>query len=70
MEKAKKLLEKVERLIEENEYNMVKLNGVSCSRSDLETLKMILKYFLTYQNYGNYMLIGNIREILTKNGLI
>lgn len=70
MEKAKKLLKKVEKLIEENEYNTVKLNGISCSRSDLETLKMILKFFLIHRNFGNFMLIGNVREILSKNGLI
>jgi len=70
MEKAKKLLEKVERLIDENEYNTVKLNGISCSRSDLEILAMILKYFLSYGNYGDYMIMGNIKEILSKNSLI
>lgn len=70
MERAEKLLNKIEKLIDENEYNTVKLNGISCSRSDLETLEMILKYFLTHGTYGNYKLIGNIKEVLSKNSLI
>ena len=68
--KARKLLKKVERLIEENEYNLVKLNGISCSRADLEVLEMILKYFINNGNYGNYMLCGEVKEVLSKNGLI
>ena len=68
--KAKKLLKKVERLIEENEYNLVKLSGISCSRADLEVLEMILEHFINNGNYGNYMVIGEVREILTKNDLI
>ena len=68
--KAKNLLKKVERLIEENEYNLVKLNGISCSRADLEVLEMILEHFINNGNYGNYMVIGEVREVLTKNGLI
>ena len=68
--KARKLLKKVERLIEKNEYNLVKLNGVNCSRADLEALEMILKYFINNGNYGNYMLFGEVKEILSKNGLI
>ena len=68
--KAKKLLKKVEKLIEENEYNLVKLNGVNCSRADLEVLEMVLEHFIDNGNYGNYMLFGEVREILSKNGLI
>ena len=68
--KARKLLKKVERLIEENEYNLVKLNGVNCSRADLEVLEMVLKHFINNGNYGNYMLFGEVKEILSKNGLI
>lgn len=68
--KAKKLLKKVEKLIEENEYNLVKLNGISCSRADLEVLEMILEHFINNGNYGNYMVIGEVREVLTKNDLI
>ena len=68
--KARKLLKKVEKLIEENEYNLVKLNSVNCSRADLETLEIVLKYFINNGNYGNYMLFGEVREILSKNGLI
>ena len=68
--KARNLLKKVEKLIEENEYNLVKLNSVNCSRADLETLEIVLKYFINNGNYGNYMLFGEVREILSKNGLI
>ena len=68
--KARKLLKKVEKLIEENEYNLVKLNGVNCSRSDLEVLEMVLEHFINNGNYGNYMLFGEVKEILSKNGLI
>ena len=68
--KARKLLKKVERLIEENEYNLVKLSGISCSRADLEVLEMALEHFINNGNYGNYMLFGEVREILSKNGLI
>lgn len=68
--KAKKLLKKVERLIDTNEYNIIKLDGVDCSRADLEMLEMFLIYFINNGNFGNYMLIGNTREVLNKNGLI
>ena len=51
--KARKLLKKVERLIEGNEYNLVKLNGVNCSRADLEVLEMVLEHFINNGNYGN-----------------
>lgn len=68
--KARKLLKKVERLIEENEYNLVKLNGVNCSRANLEVLKMVLKHFINNGNYGNYMLFGEVKKVLSKNGLI
>ena len=68
--KAKNLLKKVEKLIEENEYNLVKLNGINCSRADLEVLEMILEHFINNGNYGNYMVIGEVREVLTKNDLI
>ena len=68
--KAKNLLKKVERLIEENEYNLVKLSGISCSRADLEVLEMVLEHFINNGNYGNYMLFGEIKEVLSKNGLI
>ena len=68
--KARKLLKKVERLIEGNEYNLVKLNGVNCSRADLDVLEMVLEHFINNGNYGNYMLFGEIEEILSKNGLI
>ena len=68
--KARNLLKKVEKLIEENEYNLVKLNSVNCSRADLEVLEIILKYFINNGNYGNYMLFGEVKEILSKNGLI
>ena len=68
--KAKNLLKKVEKLIEENEYNLVKLNGVNCSHADLEVLEMVLEHFINNGNYGNYMLFGEIKEILSKNGLI
>ena len=68
--KARKLLKKVERLIEGNEYNLVKLNGVNCSRADLKVLEMVLEHFINNGNYGNYMLFGEIEEILSKNGLI
>ena len=68
--KARELLKKVERLIEKNEYNLVKLNGISCSRADLEVLEMVLEHFINNGNYGNYMLFGEIKEVLSKNGLI
>lgn len=68
--KARNLLKKVEKLIEENEYNLVKLSGVNCSRADLETLEMVLEHFIDNGNYGNYMLFGEVKEVLSKNGLI
>ena len=68
--KARKLLKKVERLIEENEYNLVKLNGISCSRADLEVLEMVLEHFINNGKYGNYILFGEVKEVLSKNGLI
>ena len=52
--KAKNLLKKVEKLIEENEYNLVKLNGISCSRADLEVLETFYKQRKLWKLYGNW----------------
>ena len=68
--KARNLLKKVEKLIEENEYNLVKLNSVNCSRADLETLEMLLNYKIKNGNFGNFMIYGEIKEVLSKNGLL
>ena len=68
--KIKDLKNKVIKLIENNEYNLVKLNGINCSRADLEMLEMILEHFINNGNYGNYMIFGEIRDILSKNDLI
>ena len=68
--KARNLLKKVERLIEENEYNLVKLNGVNCSRADLEVLEMVLEHFINNGNYVNFIIFGEIFDVLSKNYLL
>ena len=39
-----KLLKKIENAILNDEYGITKINGVKCSRADLETLEMLLNY--------------------------
>ena len=36
----------------------------------LEVLEMVLEHFINNGNYGNYMLFGEVKEVLSKNCLI
>lgn len=66
----KRLLKKIENAIDNSEYNITKINGVSCSRADLETLKMLLEYKIKNGDFGNFMIFGEVKEVLVKNNLL
>ncbi len=65
-----KLLKKVQKAIEENEYNMVRISGVNCSRADLETLELLLEYKINNGSFGNFMILGEVKQVLENNNIL
>ena len=73
IEKAKKLIKKVNKLILTNEYNLVKVNGVSLSRSDLEDVSFYSKKFIENNGSFGWNLmnpVGNVKKVLDLNDVI
>ncbi len=68
--KILKLINKVEKAIENDEYGITKINGVKCSRADLETLQMLLNYYIKNGSFGNFMILGEVKEVLQKNNML
>ena len=72
LKKAQKCIEVCNKSLENNEYNVRKVKGVSCSHSDVETVKL---YAETISRYGSYEGIlmrphCEVAEVLKKFGLI
>lgn len=65
-----KLKKEVERLIDENEYNIVKIKGVKLSRADLEQLDLYCNILLRNGNLNGYMVYGEVKEVLQKYNII
>lgn len=65
-----KLKKEVERLIDENEYNIVKIKGVKLSRADLEQLDLYCDILLRNGNLNGYMVYGEVKEVLQKYNII
>lgn len=61
-----KLKKEVEKLIDENEYNIVKIKGVRLSRADLETLEFFCNILLKNGNLNGYIVVGEVKEVLEK----
>jgi len=65
-----KLKQEVEKLIDENEYNIVKIKGVKLSRADLEQLDLYCNILLKNGNLNGYMVYGEVKEVLQKYNII
>ena len=65
-----KLKKEVEKLIDENEYNIVKIKGVRLSRADLEQLDLYCDILLRNGNLNGYMVFGEVKEVLEKYNII
>lgn len=65
-----KLKKEVEKLIDENEYNIVKIKGVRLSRADLEQLDLYCDILLRNGNLNGYMVYGEVKEVLQKYNII
>lgn len=65
-----KLKKEVEKLIDENEYNIVKIKGVKLSRADLEQLDLYCNILLRNGNLNGYMVYGEVKEVLQKYNII
>lgn len=72
IQKAFKLREKVIQKIQTNEYNLVTINTVKCSRSDLEDIVRYCELYINTQgtSWGGYMQpMGNAEKVLMKNSI-
>lgn len=65
----KKLKNKVEKLIYENENNLVKIKGISLSRADLETISMYCDILEKNGNLNGYMVFGDIKKVFNEYGI-
>ena len=73
VKQAMKLKKVVVEKINTNEYNLVKVSGVSLSRSDLDSLEMYSDQLIQTNglNFGNFMTPrGNIKKVLDSYGII
>ncbi len=68
--KARKLYDKIEKVIKNDDMEKQKISGVKCSRADLEMLEMLLKYYIGHGDFGNFMIYGEVKEVLQKNDLV
>ena len=64
--KINDLKNKVVKLIENNENNLVKFKGVSLSRSDLDTILMYCNILEKQGTLNGYMVLGAVREVFDK----
>ena len=69
IKKVKTLLAKVLHLIQNNEYNLVKLHGVKCSRSDLETIQFYCEALLRGESLTRYIVMESVKPVLDKVGI-
>lgn len=64
--KIKDLKNKVVKLIENNECNLVKFKGISLSRSDLDTILMYCNILERQGTLNGYMVFGEVKEVFDK----
>jgi len=69
MKKVNTLLLKVKNLIANNEYNLVKLHGVSCSRADLDMIQMYCEMLLRGESLSNKIIFGEAKQVFDKVGI-
>ena len=71
MKEIIKLKAKVQGLINTTEYRSVKLHGVSCSRADLETIKMYSERYMQQGNFNGFMKpCGNVLDVFNKLNIV
>ena len=64
------LRQKAYNLTMNSEYKSVKLHGISCTRSDLETIVMYSDMLLKHGNINGFMEpCGNAKDVFAKVGL-
>lgn len=64
--KIKDLKNKVIKLIENNEYNLVKFKDISLSRSDLDTILMYCNILEKQGNLNGYIVLGEVKEVFDR----
>lgn len=62
----KSLKAKIEKEILNNEYNLVKIKGVSLSRADLESALFLLNVLEKNGDLNGYMVIGEVKDLFNK----
>lgn len=65
-ETMKNLKAKIENEIMNNEYNIVKIKGISLSRADLENALFLLNVLERNGSLSGYMVIGEIKDLFNK----
>lgn len=64
-----KLKKEVEKLIDENEYNIVKIKGIRLSRGDLEMALFLLNTLEKNGNLYGYIVNGEVKDLFDKYGI-
>lgn len=62
----KNLKAKIENEIMNNEYNIVKIKGISLSRADLENALFLLNVLERNGSLSGYMVIGEVKDLFNK----
>ena len=65
-ETMKNLKAKIENEIMNNEYNIVKIKGISLSRADLENALFLLNVLERNGSLNGYMVIGEVKDLFDK----
>lgn len=65
----KNLKAKIENEILNNEYNIVKIKGISLSRADLESALFLLNVLEKNGSLNGYMVIGEVKDLFDKYGI-
>ena len=65
-ETMKNLKAKIENEIMNNEYNIVKIKGISLSRADLENALFLLNVLERNGSLSGYMVIGEVKDLFNK----
>lgn len=65
-ETMKNLKAKIKNEIMNNEYNIVKIKGISLSRADLENALFLLNVLERNGSLNGYMVIGEVKDLFDK----
>lgn len=71
LKKAQAAIAACDKCLRDNEYNTRKLKGVSCSHSDVGTVKLYAETIAAYGDYSSLMRPhGAVEALLAKFGLL